>query len=77
MQGDGRAATRAGPGSELHDPLHQLDHTLESLEELIEHLNAEVQKRLHPFDAAIDRLDTIPGVVGERPRFWWPRSGWT
>jgi transposase len=39
----------------------QLGH-LESLEELIEHLNAEVQERLHPFDEAIDRLDTIPGV---------------
>jgi transposase len=39
----------------------QLAH-LESLEQLIERLNGEVEDRLRPFGAAIDRLDTIPGV---------------
>ncbi len=39
----------------------QLAH-LESLEELIERLDGEVEERLRPFVEAIDRLDTIPGV---------------
>lgn len=39
----------------------QLAH-LESLEELIEHLDGEVEARLRPFVDALDRLDTIPGV---------------
>jgi transposase len=38
----------------------QLAH-LESLEELIEQLDREVQERLRPFADALDRLDTIPG----------------
>jgi transposase len=38
----------------------QLAH-LESLEELIEQLDREVEERLRPFAAALDRLDTIPG----------------
>ena len=39
----------------------QLAH-LESLDELIERLNAEVSERLRPFVTALARLDTIPGV---------------
>ena len=39
----------------------QLAH-LDSLDELIDELNAEVEQRLRPFDDAVDRLDTIPGV---------------
>ena len=42
----------------------QLAH-LESLDELIERLNAEVSERLRPFVTALARLDTIPGV-GQR-----------
>ena len=42
----------------------QLAH-LESLDELIERLNAEVSARLRPFVTALARLDTIPGV-GQR-----------
>lgn len=38
----------------------QLAH-LESLEELIEQLDREVEQRLRPFEAAIERLDTMPG----------------
>jgi transposase len=40
---------------------HQLTH-LQQLEELIAQLDQEVEERLRPFAAAIDRLDTIPGV---------------
>jgi len=39
----------------------QLAH-MESLGEFIERLDAEVEDRLAPFAAAVDRLDTIPGV---------------
>lgn len=39
----------------------QLAH-LDSLDELIEQLDAEVEERLRPFEDALDRLDTIPGV---------------
>jgi transposase len=39
----------------------QLAH-LEGLEELIERLDAEVEERLRPFQEALDRLDSIPGV---------------
>jgi transposase len=39
----------------------QLAH-LDSLDELIEQLDAEVEERLRPFEEAIERLDTIPGV---------------
>jgi transposase len=42
----------------------QLAH-LDALDELIEQLTAEVQQRMHPFQVAISRLDTIPGV-GQR-----------
>ena len=38
----------------------QLAH-LESLEDLIEQLDHEVEERLRPFAEAIDRLDSIPG----------------
>lgn len=38
----------------------QLAH-LDSLEELIEQLDTEVEERLRPFAEAIERLDTIPG----------------
>jgi transposase len=40
---------------------HQLAH-LDSLDELIDQLNGEVEERLRPFEEAMDRLDTIPGV---------------
>jgi transposase len=40
---------------------HQLTH-LDALDELIERLSAEVEQRLRPFEDALDRLDTIPGV---------------
>ncbi len=39
----------------------QLAH-LDALDELIEQLNTEVEHRLHPFDDALNRLDSIPGV---------------
>jgi transposase len=39
----------------------QLTH-LDALDELIERLSAEVEERLRPFQDALDRLDTIPGV---------------
>jgi transposase len=39
----------------------QLAH-LDALGELIEQLNAEVEERLRPFEDALNRLDTIPGV---------------
>src|SRR5919198_1209831 len=39
----------------------QLAH-LDGLDELIEQLNAEVEERLRPFEDAVDRLDSIPGV---------------
>jgi transposase len=39
----------------------QLAH-LDALDELIEQLNAEVEHRLRPFEEAVDRLDSIPGV---------------
>jgi transposase len=39
----------------------QLAH-LDALEELIEQLNAEVEQRLRPFEDALMRLDSIPGV---------------
>src|SRR5919198_4611468 len=39
----------------------QLAH-LDALDELIEQLNAEVEERLRPFEDAVDRLDSIPGV---------------
>jgi transposase len=39
----------------------QLAH-LESLDEFVERLDAEVEERLAPFAAAVERLDTIPGV---------------
>jgi transposase len=39
----------------------QLAH-LESLEELIEQVDREVEERLRPFAEVVDRLDTIPGV---------------
>jgi transposase len=39
----------------------QLAH-LDGLDELIEQLNAEVEQRLRPFEDALDRLDSIPGV---------------
>jgi transposase len=39
----------------------QLAH-LASLDELIEQVSAEVERRLRPFQDALDRLDTIPGV---------------
>lgn len=45
----------------------QLRH-LDFLEEELERLSQEVRERLHPFDEALERLDTIPGVgrtVGE------------
>jgi len=39
----------------------QLAH-LDALDELIEQLNAEVEQRLRPFEPALNRLDSIPGV---------------
>lgn len=39
----------------------QLAH-LDALDELIDRLSAEVTERLRPFEAAVARLDTIPGV---------------
>jgi transposase len=39
----------------------QLAH-LDSLDELIDGLNSEVEQRLRPFEDALDRLDSIPGV---------------
>jgi transposase len=35
---------------------------LDAPDELIERLSAEVEERLRPFQDALDRLDTIPGV---------------
>jgi transposase len=40
---------------------HQLRH-LHELDDLIAACDAEVGQRMHPFDAAIERLDEIPGV---------------
>jgi transposase len=39
----------------------QLAH-IDALDELIADLDAQIAERLRPFDAVIDRLDTIPGV---------------
>jgi transposase len=39
----------------------QLAH-LDALDELIERVSAEVAERMRPFEAALARLDTIPGV---------------
>jgi transposase len=39
----------------------QLAH-LDALDELIEPLNTEVEQRLRPFEDALNRLDSIPGV---------------
>jgi transposase len=39
----------------------QLAH-LDALDELIDQLNAEVEQRLRPFEDALNRLDSIPGV---------------
>ena len=39
----------------------QLAH-LDSLDELLDQLDAEVEERLRPFEQALERLDTIPGV---------------
>ena len=39
----------------------QLAH-LEALDELIERVSAEVADRMRPFEAALARLDTIPGI---------------
>jgi transposase len=39
----------------------QLAH-LDALDELIDQLSAEVTERMRPFEAALARLDTIPGV---------------
>ncbi len=39
----------------------QLAH-LDALDGLIEEVNAEVERRLRPFDADQERLDTIPGI---------------
>jgi transposase len=39
----------------------QLAH-LDALDELIEQLNTEVEQRLRPFEDALNRLDSIPGV---------------
>jgi transposase len=40
----------------------QLGH-LDALDELIEQLNAEVEERLRPFEHALNRLDSIPGIA--------------
>jgi transposase len=40
----------------------QLAH-LDYLEEAIGHLNGEIRTRLHPFEAELARLDTIPGIA--------------
>ena len=40
----------------------QLAH-LDSLDELIEQLTAEVRQRMRPFQTALARLDTLPGVA--------------
>ena len=40
----------------------QLAH-LEYLEEAIGHLNAEIRTRLHPFEAELAHLDTVPGIA--------------
>ena len=42
----------------------QLAH-LDGLDELIEQVSAEIRERMRPFDEAIERLDTIPGVGRE------------
>ena len=52
----------------------QLAH-LDALDELIEQLNAEAEQRLRPFEDALNRLDSIPGVVGVLPKLSSPRSG--
>src|SRR5262249_22646371 len=39
----------------------QLRH-IEFLEQTIEHVSAEIQERLRPFEADLARLETIPGI---------------
>jgi transposase len=41
---------------------YHLDH-VEFLEEQIEQLSAEIEERMHPFDAAIELVDEIPGLA--------------
>jgi transposase len=40
---------------------HQLAH-IDYLDELLAQVSAEIAERLRPFEAALERLDTIPGV---------------
>ena len=43
---------------------HQLAH-IDSLDELIEQVSGEIEERMRPFEEAVERLDTIPGVGRE------------
>jgi transposase len=45
--------------------LRELLCQIDNLDESIEHFDAEIEAHCRPFEAAIERLDTIPGVARE------------
>jgi transposase len=56
-----RALTGQFGGHQRFLVAQQLAH-LDFLDESIERVSAEIAERLHPFEPALERLDTIPGV---------------
>jgi len=50
------------PGLHQHFLLAQQLAHIDFLHETLEQVSAEIAKRLHPFEAAVERLDAIPGV---------------